>query len=98
MSFIELDNMSIEVNLPIHSGFWPLELALSKIHDLEYVCRLCVIAGDISPIDVITHVPVLCEEADVPYIYVPSKEVIIWSKSPKLPVTVLSFIQIPLKL
>lgn len=35
---------------------------------------LCVIAGDISPIDVITHVPVLCEEADVPYIYVPSKE------------------------
>lgn len=38
-------------------------------------CRLCLIAGDISPIDVITHVPILCEEADVPYIYVPSKEV-----------------------
>ncbi|KAJ7564715.1 hypothetical protein O6H91_02G029900 [Diphasiastrum complanatum] len=35
---------------------------------------LCVIAGDISPIDVITHLPILCEEADVPYIYVPSKE------------------------
>uniref|UniRef100_A0A1D1XY66 H/ACA ribonucleoprotein complex subunit 2 n=1 Tax=Anthurium amnicola TaxID=1678845 RepID=A0A1D1XY66_9ARAE len=35
---------------------------------------LCVIAGNISPIDVITHVPILCEEADVPYIYVPSKE------------------------
>jgi H/ACA ribonucleoprotein complex subunit 2 len=35
---------------------------------------LCVIAGDISPIDVITHVPVLCEEAGVPYVYVPSKE------------------------
>ncbi|KAL2919730.1 snoRNA-binding protein [Polyrhizophydium stewartii] len=33
-----------------------------------------VIAGDISPIDVITHVPVLCEDANVPYIYVPSKE------------------------
>ncbi|KAJ3284395.1 hypothetical protein HK104_009974 [Borealophlyctis nickersoniae] len=33
-----------------------------------------VIAGDISPIDVITHLPVLCEEANVPYIYVPSKE------------------------
>lgn len=39
------------------------------------LCRLCIIAGDISPIDVITHVPVLCEEADIPYIYVPSKEV-----------------------
>mmetsp|Transcript_38588 Transcript_38588/g.61843 ORF Transcript_38588/g.61843 Transcript_38588/m.61843 type:complete len:172 (-) Transcript_38588:269-784(-) len=35
---------------------------------------LCVIAGDISPIDVITHVPILCEEANVPYIYVHSKE------------------------
>ncbi|KAK7845269.1 h/aca ribonucleoprotein complex subunit 2-like protein [Quercus suber] len=36
---------------------------------------LCVIAGNISPIDVITHVPILCEEADIPYIYVTSKEV-----------------------
>jgi len=35
---------------------------------------LCVIAGNISPIDVITHVPILCEEANVPYVYVPSKE------------------------
>ncbi|EGF80584.1 hypothetical protein BATDEDRAFT_87947 [Batrachochytrium dendrobatidis JAM81] len=33
-----------------------------------------VIAGDISPIDVITHIPVLCEDSNVPYIYVPSKE------------------------
>jgi len=35
---------------------------------------LCVIAGDISPIDVITHIPILCEESNVPYIYVHSKE------------------------
>ncbi|PPS16829.1 hypothetical protein GOBAR_AA03741 [Gossypium barbadense] len=35
---------------------------------------LCVIAGNISPIDVITHVPILYEEADIPYVYVPSKE------------------------
>ncbi|KAK1268242.1 H/ACA ribonucleoprotein complex subunit 2-like protein [Acorus gramineus] len=35
---------------------------------------LCVIAGNISPIDVITHVPILCEEAEIPYIYVQSKE------------------------
>lgn len=38
-------------------------------------CRVCVIAGNISPIDVITHVPILCEEAEIPYVYVPSKEV-----------------------
>ncbi|KAG6538158.1 hypothetical protein ZIOFF_003269 [Zingiber officinale] len=40
---------------------------------LDYF-KLCVIAGNISPIDVITHVPILLEEADIPYIYVPSKE------------------------
>ncbi|KAE9458251.1 hypothetical protein C3L33_09843, partial [Rhododendron williamsianum] len=28
---------------------------------------LCVIAGNISPIDVITHVPILCEESEIPY-------------------------------
>ena len=37
--------------------------------------RICVFAGDISPIDVITHMPILCEEANVQYVYVPSKEV-----------------------
>ena len=37
--------------------------------------RICIIAGDISPIDVITHIPLLCEENAIPYIYVPSKEV-----------------------
>jgi H/ACA ribonucleoprotein complex subunit 2 len=36
--------------------------------------RVCIIAGNISPIDVITHIPILCEEAGIPYIYVPSKE------------------------
>jgi len=35
---------------------------------------ICIIAGDISPIDVITHLPILCEDNDVAYIYVPSKE------------------------
>lgn len=34
---------------------------------------LCVIAGDISPIDVISHIPVLCEENDIPYVFTPSK-------------------------
>jgi H/ACA ribonucleoprotein complex subunit 2 len=33
----------------------------------------CIIAGDISPIDVVTHLPMMCEERNVPYFYVPSK-------------------------
>ena len=35
---------------------------------------LVIIAGDISPIDVIAHVPILCEEKGMSYVYVPSKE------------------------
>ncbi len=35
---------------------------------------LAIIAGDISPIEVIAHVPILCEEKDIAYVYVPSKE------------------------
>ena len=35
---------------------------------------MCIIAGDISPIDVITPLPVLCEDNDIPYIFVPSKD------------------------
>ena len=32
-----------------------------------------IIAGDISPLDVISHLPVMCEDASVPYVYVASK-------------------------
>ena len=32
-----------------------------------------VIAGDISPIDVVTHLPIMCEDRSLPYFYVPSK-------------------------
>ena len=41
-----------------------------------------MIAGDISPIDVITHLPVFCEDRDVPYIFVPSKEVLFFQLLP----------------
>ena len=35
---------------------------------------LVIIAGDISPADVISHIPVLCEDNSVSYIFIPSKE------------------------
>jgi H/ACA ribonucleoprotein complex subunit 2 len=38
------------------------------------VVGFVVIAGDISPIDVISHVPVLCEDHDIPYVYVPTRD------------------------
>jgi H/ACA ribonucleoprotein complex subunit 2 len=50
------------------------------------VCQsLCIIAGDISPIDVITHVPILCEDSSVEYIYVNSKEALGTASSTKRP-------------
>jgi H/ACA ribonucleoprotein complex subunit 2 len=35
---------------------------------------LVVLAGDIYPIDVISHLPLLLEEKNVPYVFVPSKQ------------------------
>ncbi len=32
-----------------------------------------VLAADISPMDVISHIPVLCEDHSIPYIYVTSR-------------------------
>lgn len=35
---------------------------------------LCVLAGDIYPLDVYSHLPILLEEKNVPYLFVPSKQ------------------------
>jgi H/ACA ribonucleoprotein complex subunit 2 len=34
---------------------------------------ICVLAGDVFPVDVIAHLPLICEEAGVPYCFVPRK-------------------------
>jgi len=40
------------------------------------IYRICILSGDVSPVDVISHIPVICENKDVPYIYVRSRMVI----------------------
>ena len=35
---------------------------------------LIILAGDVSPIDVISHIPVFCEDKGVPYCYVPTRK------------------------
>merc|ERR1719410_2513270 len=44
---------------------------------LKYVRRgekgLVVLAGDVYPIDVVSHIPVFLEENGIPYMFVPSK-------------------------
>ncbi|EMC99220.1 hypothetical protein BAUCODRAFT_55619, partial [Baudoinia panamericana UAMH 10762] len=34
---------------------------------------IVILAADISPMDVISHIPVLCEDHNIPYLYVPSR-------------------------
>ncbi|KAJ3479826.1 hypothetical protein NLI96_g8785 [Meripilus lineatus] len=35
---------------------------------------LLILAADITPIDIISHLPVLSEDAGIPYVFIPSKE------------------------
>ncbi|KAI6175001.1 hypothetical protein M3Y97_00983300 [Aphelenchoides bicaudatus] len=35
---------------------------------------IIVLAGDVWPIDMYSHIPALCEERQIPYIYTPSKK------------------------
>ena len=34
---------------------------------------LVVLAGDVSPLDVYSHMPIMCEENNIPYCYVPAR-------------------------
>jgi large subunit ribosomal protein L7Ae len=36
--------------------------------------KLIVIAEDVDPPEVIAHLPILCEERKIPYVFVPSKD------------------------
>lgn len=38
------------------------------------LAKLVVIAADVDPAEIVMHLPYLCEEKKVPYIYVPSKK------------------------
>ncbi|KAI1811563.1 L30e-like protein [Poronia punctata] len=47
-----------------------------------------ILAGDISPMDVISHIPVLCEDVNVPYIFVASRAELGTAGSTKRPTSV----------
>lgn len=48
-------------------------------------CRLLILAADITPMDIISHLPVLSEEAGIPYVFVTSKEELGHASSTKRP-------------
>lgn len=49
---------------------------------------IVVIAADISPMDVISHIPVLCEDHNVPYIYIKSRAQLGEASATKRPTSV----------
>ncbi len=36
--------------------------------------KLVAIAGDVQPPEIVMHIPVLCDEKKIPYVYISSKE------------------------
>ena len=60
-------------------------VSASFLSTLKSFCSLLILAGDINPIDIISHLPVLSEEAQIPYVFVPSKEELGHASSTKRP-------------
>lgn len=54
-----------------------------------------VLAADISPMDVISHIPVLCEDHGIPYIYVTSRAELGSAGSTKRPTSVVMVLPKP---
>lgn len=46
---------------------------------------LCVLAGDVTPIDVYCHIPIVCEDKSIPYCFVQSKREIAQALGAKRP-------------
>lgn len=63
--------------------------AFLSLLSLSLSIRLVLLAGDVSPMDVLSHVPLLCEESAIPYIFVPSKVALGLASSTKRPTSCL---------
>ena len=37
------------------------------------IADLIILAGDTNPVEILLHLPLLCEDKNVPYVFVPSK-------------------------
>lgn len=35
---------------------------------------VCIFAGNVSPVDIMVHMPAVCEEKKIPYCYTPSRQ------------------------
>ena len=56
---------------------------------------ICLIAGDVSPLDVVSHIPVCCEKGNLPYVFIPSRESLGESAGTKRPTSVVILLKPP---
>ena len=66
-----------------------------RSEELKKNKSICVLAGDVSPIDVISHIPILCEKNKVPYIYIPSRQLLGTASCTKRPTSVVILVEPP---
>ena len=55
--------------------------------------RIVIMAGDVTPPEILMHIPYLCREKGIPYSYVPSRQELGNSASLKVPTTAVAIIQ-----
>lgn len=48
-------------------------IQLTKFISLISTFSIVLFAGDVSPIEIMCHLPAVCEEKSVPYVYIPSR-------------------------
>ncbi|KAH0537672.1 hypothetical protein FGG08_005537 [Glutinoglossum americanum] len=60
-------------NKSLKRGVKEVVKSLRKSPPVGTAPGVVILAADISPMDVISHIPVLCEDHNVPYIFVPSR-------------------------
>ena len=56
--------------------------------------KLVVMAEDVTPEEVLAHMPILCEEKNIPYTYVPSKEELGSSAGLKVPTAAVAIVNL----
>lgn len=46
---------------------------VDEILGFLFIFRIVIFAGDVTPIDIMCHLPAVCEEKGIPYTYIPSR-------------------------
>lgn len=57
------------------------------------VAKLTIIAEDVTPPEIVAHIPVLCDEKKAPYIFVPTKEELGKAAGLEVPTSAISIVK-----